>query len=670
MIMRKMKRFLLVIIASVLVVAMAMIIPAGAATTSNGNVEVLDQELVFCELNSIGNIQNIRVVDWLSLSGDGTVDVRERKSFPEESSFQGIRGFSTPTDEGDYLVWKDVEVDGNENVLAQTLLPQDAVDAVEDGIMPIPVDISFQYFLDGKKVNVEDIVGESGHFKMEVTFKNTSEERRTVQVPDKDTGEMMDAEVDTYLPLIIAPYDWYFDNNVFYNLEADAMALIFPLPDSYQVAWSFPLFPPATADMHTIFVEADVKNFHMPNLTIPVAFVFPVSNQTDLVSSFKTGFEGLYEGVNQLKDGLQQEVVDKGLGSAGTPDTLIYGIAAVDSGLQEMNAGIPQMKTPLDEDVIPGMDTIAGILGDFTAGFELLESYLGSSDTDGTLLYAMDQILSGFDSILLGANLIETPSALGGSIYTDLETIKGLAVQLNNDYGPDIRIGDIYDLADALQKVITTNTYSINDVANQIIAGIGSRTTDDSLLYAADQVNLYLNTLKAAFGSSAVEESFIGGSIAMKEGVNQLNAGLELLSGGLGDVQTGIGSPGTPDTLLYGSNAVLEGLNDMKSGLQQDIINEGLQVMGESLGATVNFLNVSSAQVEAIQQRGEEFNYFLAQPESGNNVDSESMVRFIFQVKPVYDYENGNSWITALILSIVIGLLLIGGGILLASRFT
>jgi putative membrane protein len=717
MIMRKIKRFLLVIIASVLVISMTLILPAGAATTSNKNVKVLDHELVFCELDTVGNVESVRVVNWLALNGNGSVEVRERKEFAEKTKYQGIGGFAVPSDEGQYLVWKDIDVDGNKNLVAQTKLP---TDVGKDQAMRIPLDISFQYFMDGRKVKVEDIIGKSGHFKMEVTFKNTSKEKTKVKVKNKDTGAMEEKELDTYLPLIIAPYDWYFDNKVFYNMESDSMGIIFPLPDCYQVAWTFPLFPPATADTQTIYVEADVKNFHLPNLTIPVAFVFPVTNQTDLVSSFKAGFEKLYDGVNKLKDGIQTEVVNKGLGSEGTEDTLLYGINAIDQGLQKMAASdaVPAMKSGLDDKLIPGVSqaaagagTIAGGLQTFSsgtsqllggmaqiqAGLEQMKAGIGDAATEDTLLYGVSAVIDGLGQLLTGAQLIQGQA---NTIPTNVATINTLCDQLIALYPAATQPPQIKALADTIQNaaglINTVSNLMINGIGSattsdtllyamsaiqggleEMKAGIGSATTNPSLLYGVDQITMGLKAMQAGLGSASDENTLIGGTLKLKKGLSSGSAadpgikeGLEQISGGLSSVLAGIGSHGTPDTLLYGANAIGEGLNKMKAGLQEQIINGGLVVMGESLGSTVTFLNESVATVEALKKRAEEFDHFLGKAESGSNVDAESMVRFIYQVKPVYGYKEGKSWITALVLSIVIGLILVAGGILLARRFT
>ena len=131
-------------------------------------------------------------------------------------------------------------------------------------------------------------------------MKNTSKEKREVEYEDPATGQMKKGEVDVYLPLVILPYDWYFDNKVFFNLECDETGIIVPMPDFYNVGWSIPLFPPATEESHTIWVAADVKNFKMPPLTLSVNFVFPHTNQSNPLELLGPAIKQVYGGVKQL----------------------------------------------------------------------------------------------------------------------------------------------------------------------------------------------------------------------------------------------------------------------------------------------------------------------------------------------------------------------------------
>ena len=732
-----------------------MILPAGAQTTSS-NVEYMDYELVLCDTDVDGDIEKIQLMNWIALNGDGTTDVEMDKAFEETTSWQGIHGWTTPTDEGDLLLWEGLSTSDFANFPAMTTFSESMV---EDSAMRIPLDVRYQYWLDGKPVDPNDITGESGHFRMELTLTNTSEEMTVVEYEDPETGEMMETEIETYLPMVIIPYDWYFDNTTFFNMECDPTGLVFWMPDFYQVGWSIPLFPPATEDSHTIWVEADVKNFHLPTFTLPVAFVFPETNQIDTTAIFKNGLEQLFDGVKQLDEGLV--MAEEGIGDPGTADTLLYGISAVNEGMAQLAGSLPTAKAGVDNDMIPGVqqavagigseatsDTllyavyqttlglqglVAGIGGPTTpdtllygtalmaAGLNEAAAAIGSSTTDETLLYAANQIILGLSNtdplnpgLLQAAQGIQAGSVTGGAIDTNLANIRGLCALLIATYPQfagsppaDPSVQNIDAIAQGLQAAISqagATPPSIYDAATGMVAGIGSAstpgtmlygasaiyggldfikqgigsaTTPDTLLYAVAQLDYGLNLIVDQVGSSTTPDTALYAMAQMQYGLTEMKAGLStgdpnnpglleglvLLSGGLGQAIQGLGSPGTPDTLLYGGAMEEAGLVELGAGLSEG--TGGTALMLESLMDTLVMLNVTEAELEAIAMRGEEFDHFLGRAEGAE----ENQVRFVYQTKPAYNYVEGNSWLTALILSIVIGLLLLIGGILLIRAF-
>ncbi len=172
-------------------------------------------------------------------------------------------------------------------------------------------------------------------------------------------------------------------------------------------------------------------------------------------------------------------------------------------------------------------------------------------------------------------------------------------------------------------------------------AGIGSSTASDTLLYAMAQMKYGLAQVKGYLSSGS-------------QSAPGIKEGLELISAGLQDAVTGLGSAGTQNSLLYGTSQISSGLTQMKGGTSQ---------MSQGLLDSLVTLNSTDAQLEAIAQRGKDFDHFLGRAENADN-----QVRFLFQSKPTYDYKTGGSVITAIILSLIILVLLIGGGLFLVRR--
>ena len=64
--------------------------------------------------------------------------------------------------------------------------------------------------------------------------------------------------------------------------------------------------------------------------------------------------------------------------------------------------------------------------------------------------------------------------------------------------------------------------------------------------------------------------------------------------------------------------------------------------------------------------RGAEFDHLLGRDDEP--ADAKNNVRLVYQMNPTYNYGTGNttSWVVAIVLSVIIALLLIAGGIILA----
>lgn len=532
---RRSKVYLGVLAAAIVVFTITAFFPAVGAEPRDRDIEIMSSEAVILETDHGGTVETARVITFFGLQGEGSVDVRKEKSLEGEGKWQGVKDFTLPVVEGDELVWKGLEVDGNANFISSNMLAEEMVDEVR---MRIPLKVEYIYEWNGKVISdIEEITGQDGHFKVSLKLTNTSAEKTLLEYEDPATGEMKTEEVETYLPLVILPYDWYFDNQTFFNLKADPTGVVVPLPDHYQVGWSIPLFPPATEESNLIWVEADVKDFAMPPLVLSANFIFPKTNQRDTLPEFIIGLEMMFDGVKQLHEGLTGGVA--GLGDAGTEDTLLYGTNAILGGLKEMAAGLPEARTALNTKLIPGVgQMVAGIGGDMIPGLDQAVAGIGSPGTPDTLSYAIDATSVGLMTMLAG---IGAP-----------------------------------DVANTALFALSAMGAGLQDIA----AGIGSATTPDTLLYGVGQASTGLEVIKAGIGGAAMENTLLYAMSQMGLGLRDIKAGigspttdatllyaLAAMGSGLQDAKAGIGSASTPDTLLYGIAAMADGLNQMLAGI-------------------------------------------------------------------------------------------------------
>jgi putative membrane protein len=484
------------------------------------------------------------------------------------------------------------------------------------------------------------------------------------------------------------------------------------MPDFYNVGWSIPLFPPATEESHTIWVAADTKNFQMPPLTLAVTFHFPETNQSDITATLAPYIAAFYNGMVQ---------VNEGIGSAQTDPSLLFGVNAIYDGMQQLGAGLSEAPAAISTLLKPGVDEMA-------AGIAESLPLIGSSIEDpDTLLYAANAIVSYLQMIqgMLGAagtegsyiddaykvmmglsnedpgGLLQDLQGLSEDLGVVLDILLAAQGDLNGVYNElmdgstpgtirelignsptmaaleKVNLGivmnataaDVQAVIDSLPVALLQEMQAgvdadVGDVTQMheditavygglavISAIIGSTTTDPSLLYGAAAVEGGLIALRAALSTGDPADPGI------YEGLLQVSGGLDELASGLSEAVAGIGSAGTPDTLLYGADQVNSGLTELK---------DGTLALEEGLGLVMTNFSMTGAELEAIAERGEEFDHFLGRAE-----DAESEVRFVYQTEPTYNYITGNStsWIVAIILSVIIALGLVLGGILLARRY-
>ncbi len=682
---------------------------ASAAKTSN-QVTFQDQQLVFMEQENSGEITGTRVIDWMQFDGNGNISVNAPTDLSKAPKAQGIRGFETAGYKDGSLVLGNTSVNGLKNVITQLTLSKDDN---AWAIAQTPLKAEYSYWLDGVKYdNLKDMAGKSGHFRLELKLTNTSKKMQDVTYTDSTTGQKKTERVETYMPLVIQPYDWYFDNAVFSNVTADDTGLVFGMPTVYQLGWSIPLFPPATDPTNTIWMEADVKDFSMDPLTLAIAFVLPKTNQKDPLPEIASGLTELYGGVDQLGAGIQEAAA--GVGATSTDNTLLFGINQIANGLTQLaspTAGLPAANSAITGQLMPGINQlIAGVgttanptsisgglaqiaagigsastdqtllfaINGLIAGLESVKANIGSAAAVNTLLYAANAVLAGLADLKTGIVAVNAASAPTGPLVTNLQAALALAADSANiatitaiingvvaaisGSGPTAIYGGTNIALAGLGSTSTPGTllYGAEAVVGGLMAikaGIGSGTTADTLLFAANAISAGLTSIKAAIGTTATPDTLLFGSSSIFAGLSQVQGGLGQVSGGLSEATAGLGSASTANTLIFGADQIEGGLSTLKAGLDT-AFTSGTEVMKEALGTNLHQLNLTFGELKAIEQRGNDFDSFLGRPDNATS----SEVRFVMQTKPVQASWTGSSWVLALVLSIlaVIALVLLG----------
>jgi X-X-X-Leu-X-X-Gly heptad repeat protein len=494
-------------------------------------------------------------------------------------------------------------------------------------------------------------------------MKNLSKKKQMVTYTDSTTGERKTEVAEVYLPLVISPLDWLFDNDVFSNVKTDPTGIISYLPTDFQLTWSIPLFPPATDADNTIWMEADAKNLSMKPLSLTCAYIFPKTNQKDPIPEFQSSLAQLYSGVEQLGAGLGQAVT--GLGSSGMSNTLIWGIGQISGGLQQMASpteGLPFAESTIRTQFIPGAQELFAGLGSaetpdtllygtnqISGGLEQLSAAIGTINTPDTLLYGANAIKGGLETVqalvgpattpgtlLNGLGQLRTgltnPGATALADYGLLEALTYVAAQLPKmvtGTAPEI----IWDPVMPYPGNIYTALWGINylvqsdpgggsfqkSTINTIINGPGGLVEQICTLPNQESIHDAASFLVDNLGSTTTPGTMLNGVAQLVGGVDQLTAGGMQLNaaigsattggtllyaanaviGGLNQLKGGIGSATTPDTLLYGANAIYGGLSQIKGSVSTGSaanpgLLEGLQQLDSGLAEAVTGLGSTS----------------------------------------------------------------------------
>ena len=142
------------------VIGAVPVLAAGSSTAS----DVYKEETVYVNADASGKETSVIVSDWLKNAGSQ----KTLKDSSDLTDIENVKGDETWTSSGSNLTWttegKDIYYQGNSN-------------------KELPVNVHFTYYLDGKKTEPADLVGKSGHLKIEVSYENTA--KKTVEINGK-----------------------------------------------------------------------------------------------------------------------------------------------------------------------------------------------------------------------------------------------------------------------------------------------------------------------------------------------------------------------------------------------------------------------------------------------------------------------------------------------------
>ncbi len=509
------RRCLVVTSTTSLLTALVLAGPAGAATA----VSVIDRETVKTTLDSSGKVQSTKLLEQITLLGNGKATILD------PTSGKGVRdldGFSPPKVTGGVARYE-VDVNGREDLRT-----------ISDFTGALPVTVKAAYQLDGRDISAEDLVGKSGKLRTSYTVTNTTGTPTEVTY-NNAIGQPVTTTVELVTPLV---------GRVSTTLPASFHSVSAPLAavggdgrGGTGITFSMVLFAPVGAPTQVMTWTAQVENAELPPTEISVV---PVTSRRAEIATARNGYSAGAQSAADLT--VAASVIDANL------INLAAGAGQLLDGLTQLAAGAAALQAGLADKAAPGAHQIADGLGTAKEGSTKLAEGSGkiadglASAKDGSskladgsakLAAGLDAASAGSEKLLDGSQALATgagQAAAGADQLADgLALISGGLGQLAGTSG----------LPKALDGAV-----ALRAGVERLRAGLGSASTAGTILNGMAQLGGGLTQLKTGIATA-------------KGGVDQVKAGVDssLAPGGsIDQLVAGLNSPtpiGTTPTLRY-----------------------------------------------------------------------------------------------------------------------
>ena len=534
--------------------AVSMVLPSFAYADG----KVTKEETVYVNLNNRG--EDIQSISSIWLHSDSPLKTVEDKSNLKD--VVNVKGNEVPEIKNGRLIWKTDNTDLYYQGKAEKKLP-------------ISADI--KYFLDGKEVDVEEIVGKSGKFKISIDLENTDNHNINIE----DEGSRL-----AYTPYMVATVV-DLPMNKFKNVNTNTGKIVSDGSNQIITFLSFPGLKDSLGTNKNILdledsieITADVESFEMKPIVFTATSEIPEINGLDDAKNL----DELIDGVNKI---------------AEASEKLADAVSALYDGQVELNNGINELV-----DGMEGLKFGSNSLLDGTVKLNegINSSYLGSvkiNEGAGTLSKSANELGNGF--VGLGEGMVEFSSkavefsqgasktAEGASAIANstkelnagmkeliqgTETIKtgqdslseGLAKSLEGleeiKKGKE-KEGKVIELLLKGVEGLETAAETVgklpggDKLAEKMLAGLGEQKMAlEGLKNSSSQLIQGIEQIEA--GITEAEKA----SKELAKGIENVNNGQKKIGGGLGQLDAGTeGLREASNQLVEGSNGLQEGAN-------------------------------------------------------------------------------------------------------------
>ena len=282
--------------------------------------DIKKDESVYVNLDNGGTTQSIIVSDWLH-SKNGKINTIDKSDLID---IKNVKSDDEPDISGKNLKW---------NVDSSDVFYQGKTNK------KLPLDISIKYYLDGKRMDAENIAGKSGDIKIEIELTNTSYQEKDINGTKRNIYTPFSTATVVTLPI-----------DSFSNVKSDNGIMI---SEGNNNIITFAAFPGLKESLglsddelksddklkdinfsNKITIEAKTDKFELSPIMITATSTLPnldgikeadtIDELKDSLSSLKDASDKLLDGTKQLNDGIQtaKSKLDKGLNALSNSEVI------------------------------------------------------------------------------------------------------------------------------------------------------------------------------------------------------------------------------------------------------------------------------------------------------------------------------------------------------------
>ena len=559
----KMKKFLLILTSCLLIYSLAL---PHVAAAEKAKVIAKD-ETVYATLSATGKQKNLYIVNSFEVGSGGIVT-----DFGEYSKIKNLTN-ANDIEQADHQIT--FSVDESKFYYQGT-----------NDQLPLPWKFSIDYYLNGKKTSPEELLGQSGHVRIEVHVKENKDAER--------------AFFENYVVQISVPLNV----EVFSRIKAED-AILANVGKNKQATYT--VMPEKE---ETYMIEADAEEFEMGNIEFSampftMAFDLPdVDGMKDDMTTLVDAIDEIHNGVGQFNDGIGQ--LQGGLGQLkGGSDAYNNGIQQLHQSSNQLVNGSKQISDALLEmkDGLSALDDFEiPDIGELDQGFEFVLSFLqevknginGVIDNQNEMKKQFNELI---DSIV-EVNITEEDWQKIAESGVDEEIINGLRAA--------------YESAAQL-KSLTKEMNQAFDQATEALGQISGHLTQsiEELEKYAQELASFLDGVDATEDVKEFQagiQTFINqygefhqGLVQYTNGVSELANNYQGINQGIAETKNGVDGLQTGGNELYdGTKKLANATADLPDQMTEEI-DQLLAEYDKSDFEPISFVSKKNQQIEVVQ---------------------------------------------------------------------